>query len=277
MTPARQEDEDAISGRVAIVTGASSGIGLAVAEKLVAAGARVALVARTAAKLEEVAARLGAERAAAFPCDVKDLTGLAALPARVEERFGRLDILVNNAGLNHRGPIFAHSAAELADVITTNLTAPVFLTRACAERLRPGGTVVNVASLAGMVPVEHEAAYSASKAGLRAFTRSLRGDLAGRGVRASSVCPGPVDTEFFGEIEKVPDLVFSQPMHSADEVAEAVLTCIREGTPEIALPALSGRLCTLGYVFPTLEEALRPLMRKRGARNKARYIERKRS
>jgi len=271
------EEEDPIRGRVAIVTGASSGIGLSVAEKLVAEGAKVALVARTAAKLEEVAARLGADEAAAFPCDVTDFAKLAELPRRAIDRFGRLDILVNNAGLNHRGSIFAHSAAQLADVITTNLTAPIFLTRACAEHLRAGGTVVNVASLAGMIPVEHEAAYSASKAGLRAFTRSLAGDLAERGVRACSVCPGPVDTNFFGDVEAVPDLVFSQPMRSADQVAEAVLDCIRDGTPEIALPALSGKLATLGYLFPSLESALKPLLRKRGAANKRAYIARRRS
>ncbi len=271
------QEEDPIRGRVAIVTGASSGIGLSVAEKLAAEGAKVALVARTAAKLEEVAARLGAGKAAAFPCDVTDFAALAGLPRRVIDRFGRLDILVNNAGLNHRGSIFDHSAEKLADVITTNLTAPIFLTRACAEHLRAGGAVVNVASLAGMIPVEHEAAYSASKAGLRAFTRSLAGDLAERGIRACSVCPGPVDTNFFGDVEAVPDLVFSQPMSSAERVADAVLECIREGTPEIAVPAMSGRLCTLGYVFPSLADALKPLLRKRGAANKRAYIARRRT
>jgi hypothetical protein len=264
--------EDPISGRVALVTGASSGIGLAVATKLVAAGARVALVARSADKLEALARELGQDRAAAFPCDVTDLARLGGLPAAVVERFGRLDILVNNAGLNHRGPILEHTPQALADVITTNLTAPVYLTRACADHLPPGGCVVNVASLAGMIPVEHEAAYSASKAGLRAFTRVIAGDLAPRGVRASTVSPGPVDTSFFGDVEHVPDLVFSQPMHSAEEVADAVLAAIREGTAEIALPAMSGRLATLGYVFPTLAELLKPLLRKRGAANKARYL-----
>ncbi len=269
-------EPDPIRGRVALVTGASSGIGLAVAERLVAAGASVALVARTATTLDEVAGRLGRERALALPCDVRDFARLAELPGKVVERFGGLDILVNNAGLNHRGSIFEQSPQNLADVITTNLTAPVFLTRACAEHLRPGGAVVNVASLAGMIPVEHEAAYSASKAGLRAFTRSLALDLAERGVRASSVCPGPVDTGFFGDVESVPDLVFSQPMRSADEVAEAVLRAIREGTPEIAIPAMSGKLATLGYLFPRIERALKPMLKRRGAANKKAYLERKR-
>ena len=107
----------------------------------------------------------------------------------------------------------------------------------------------------GMIPVEHEAAYSASKAGLRAFTRSLAGDLAERGVRACSVCPGPVDTNFFGDVEAVPDLVFSQPMRSARPGRRRQSsTASATARAEIALPALSGKLCTLGYLFPSLEQ-----------------------
>ncbi len=267
---------DELKGRVALVTGASAGIGLAVARKLAAEGARVAMVARTRATLEEAARSIG-PRAEAFVGDVTDLPRLTELPGEIVRRMGRLDILVNNAGLNHRGPILDHSAGDLADVITTNLTAPIFLTRICVELLPRGGAIVNVASLAGMIPVDHEAAYSASKAGLRAFTRSLSVELAERGIAVSSVCPGPVDTTFFGDLERVPDLVFSQPMSSADRVADAVLECIRDGTPEIALPRFSGKLLTLGYVFPGLERALKPMMAKRGARNKRRYIDSKKA
>lgn len=265
-----------LADKVAIVTGASSGIGLSVARRLCAAGAKVALVARTRATLEEVAASLGADRAAAFPLDVADMGALAALPAAVLERFGGLDILVNNAGLNHRGPLAGLTPQKAADVITVNLTAPIFLTRACLDHLRRGGAIVNVASLAGMVPVHHEAAYSASKAGLRAFTRVLAEEVEERGIHAGSVCPGPVDTPFFGDIESVPDLVFSQPMSTADEVADAVMRCITEGKLEIAIPALSGKLVTLGYLSPRLARVLRPALEKRGAENKRRYIESKR-
>jgi short-subunit dehydrogenase len=193
----------------------------------------------------------------------------------VAERFGGLDILVNNAGLNHRGPILEHSAEALADVITTNLTAPVYLTRVAIPLLRRGGTVVNVASLAGMVPVPHEAAYSASKAGLRAFTRALAEELAEKGIEACLVSPGPVDTGFFGDVAKVPDLVFSQPMRTAEQIADAVVRCIQTGAREIAVPSLSGKLATVGYVFPGLARVLRPLLEKRGAANKRAYMARK--
>jgi NAD(P)-dependent dehydrogenase (short-subunit alcohol dehydrogenase family) len=266
-----------MQGKVALVTGASSGIGLAVARRLAGEGARVALVARTRDKLEEAVKDLGADRAAAFPVDVKDFAALAALPAQVKERFGGLDILVNNAGLNHRGPILKHSAEELADVITTNLTAPIFLTRSAVPLMPRGGVVVNVASLAGMVPVPHEAAYCASKAGLRAFTRALADELAEVGIGACLVSPGPVDTGFFGDVATVPDLVFSQPMRTAEQIADAVMACIRNGTPEIAVPAMSGKLATVAYVFPALSRVLRPLLEKRGAANKRAYMARGRA
>jgi NAD(P)-dependent dehydrogenase (short-subunit alcohol dehydrogenase family) len=268
--------DEKLSGKVALVTGASSGIGLAVARKLAAAGARVALVARTARTLEEKAAEIGADRAAAFPCDVTDFARLAALPGEVVARLGRLDILVNNAGLNHRGPFQQHTPQHLAEVISTNLTAPIFLTRAVVDHMPRGGAIVNVASLAGYLPFGGAAPYCASKAGLRAFARAAAEDLAERGITVSTVSPGPVDTGFFGEdIAKVPDMVFSQPMRSADDVADAVLDCIREGTPEVALPALSGKLATLGYLFPRLNALVRPLLVKRGAKNKQRYMESK--
>jgi short-subunit dehydrogenase len=264
-----------LEGKVAIVTGASSGIGLAAARKLAQRGAKVALVARTKGALEEVARDLGDGHAAAFPLDVKDFGALAALPGRVVDRFGGLDILVNNAGLNHRGPVMKHAPEALAEVITVNLTAPIFLSRVALAHMRRGGAIVNVASLAGMVPVPDEAAYSASKAGLRAFTRALAYELEERGVRATTVCPGPVDTAFFGDIEHVPDIVFSQPMHTAEQVADAVIACVEGAGAEIAMPRLSGALATMGYVFPRVARALRPMLEKRGARNKRAYIARK--
>lgn len=264
-----QEQSGELVGKVALVTGASSGIGLAVTEKLVAKGALVAMVARRKALLDEHVARLGSNRAGAFPADVTDVDAVTRLPAAVVAHFGRLDILVNNAGLNHRGPIVKYSARDLGDIVTTNLTAPVLLTRAAVDHLRPGGAIVNVASLAGMIPVPHEATYCASKAGLRAFTRSLREEFPE--LHISTVSPGPVDTSFFRELADVPDIVFSQPMSSPEQVADAVLACIAGNTPEVALPRLSGILATTGYVFPAMARWLRPMLERRGAAAKARY------
>lgn len=262
-------------GKVALITGASSGIGVATAQQLASLGARVALVARREAALADVAAAIGAERAAAFPLDVRDLAALEALPQRVIDHFGALDIVVNNAGVNHRGPITSLRAADLVDVITTNLTAPMVLCRAAAPLLRAGGSIVNVASLAGFVPVHDEAAYSASKAGLRAFSRVVREELRGRAVRVSLVSPGPVDTPFFGDVESVPNIVFAQPMSTAEQVAAAIVRAIEDGPEEIAFPAISRRMATLGYLSTRFMHILRPVVERRGERNKRAYIARR--
>jgi len=263
--------------QVAIVTGASSGIGLAVARKLSARGTRVALVARSRDKLFTLARELGDGRAESFPLDVTDRAGVAALPAAVVHRWGRLDIVVNNAGVNHRGAVRERTARELAAIVDTNLTGPVLLTHAALPHLGSDGVIVNVASLAGKVPVPDEAVYSAAKAGLRAFGRALALELAHAGSpRVCTVCPGPVDTGFFGsDLSKVPDLVFSQPMSSADQIADAVLRAIDGALGEIDVPALSGKLATLGYLSPRMFAGLRPLLERRGARNKERYLRRR--
>lgn len=265
-----------MQGKVAIVTGASSGIGLSVARLFVARGGRVALVARTAATLDEAVRSIG-EGAFAFPLDVQDLAGLAALPGRVVDRLGRLDVVVNNAGLNHRGSIDKFEPQQLADIITTNLTAPIVLTRAALPHLANGGSIVQVASIAGMVPVPGEAAYSASKAGLRAFARAVAYDLEARGIHVGCVCPGPVDTGFLGDLADVPDIVLSQPMITADDVAEGVLRCIEERVDEIALPRSSGRLATMAYLMPDFAKRIRPVLERRGARNKQALLARRRS
>ena len=261
--------------RVALITGGSAGIGLAAAKRLAQLGMRCALVARTEKTLRAAASQI--EDAEIFPLDLHDLEKVAALPAQVIERMGRLDVLVNNAGVHHRGTMLSRSPLELAEMVTVNLASPVVLTRAAAPLMREGGSIVNVASLAGMVPVRHQATYGATKAGLRAFSKAIRQELAGK-LSVSVVSPGPVDTGFWGEdVSKVADIVFSQPMSTAEEVAEAIVRCVRDGDAEIAVPWASGKLCTLGYVAPAIQKALQPMLERRGARAKRAYIERKRS
>jgi short-subunit dehydrogenase len=259
-------------GRVALVTGASSGIGLAVTRALIARNVRIAMVARSPGKLEDAARAFGFERAAAFSLDVCDRGALAKLPARVVEHFGRLDFLVHSAGVNHRGAVIERTVEELGAILEANLVAPVLLTRAALPHLQAGGAIVNIASLAGKVPIPEEAAYSASKAGLRAFARALGHELRPRRITVSTVCPGPVDTGFLGDVENVPALVFSQPMSSAERIAEAVVASIESARDEIDVPALSGKLATLAYLSPTFLAALRPLLERRGARNKERFL-----
>jgi short-subunit dehydrogenase len=268
-----------LDGRVALVTGASAGIGLAVCRQLVAAGARVAMVARTQSKLEAAAASLGGgDIAVAFPLDVGDLPALGQLPEQVVARFGRLDVVVNNAGLHHRGPVAQRSVGDLATMVKVNLAAPIVLSRGALPLLPRGGAIVNVASLAGFVPLRDAATYSATKAGLRAFGRALGDELRPRGIAVCTVSPGPVDTDFFlDELDGVTPITFSQPMSTPERVAAAVMECLRSGRREIAVPWFSGKLATLGYISPAVMRVLRPWMERIGAKKKASYAAKRRA
>ncbi len=266
----------ALAGKVALVTGASRGIGYAVARALAQRGTRVAMVARTRATLAQAAASIGGS-AAPFALDLTDLGALAALPRAVVDRFGGLDILVNNAGVHHRGPVWSQSPERLAEMIAVDLTAPIFLTRVALDQLRPGGVIVNIASLAGIVPTAGQATYGAAKAGLRAFSRALAGELEGRDLRCAVVSPGPVDTaSFAGDLARVPSLVFCQPISSAADVADAVVACITGDARERFVPPAAGTFATLATLFPRLLRRLIPLLERRGAAAKRRYLARAR-
>ena len=138
-----------------------------------------------------------------------------------------------------------------------------------------GGAIVNVGSLAGRTPLQGAATYAATKAGLRAFTYSLADELKGTGIYIGVVSPGPIDTGFImSEIDQVEDIVFSQPMSSAQQVADAIVSCARGEAVEISLPRSSGWLTTVSYLFPALRRALRPKLYRKGRKAKEQYKQR---
>lgn len=265
------------SGRSVLVTGASTrdGIGASAARRFAAEGARVALTARSADRLEAVAKEIAEQggQARAFPADVRDVDACEKLIADVVEAHGGLDVLVNNAGFNARGNVTDLDARELVNVLQVNLVAPVALTALALPHLRKTcGAVVQVASIAGQLPLDGEAAYSASKVGLRYFSFALRDELEGTGTRVAVVSPGPVETGFILEdIDPVPALVFAQPMSSADEIAAAVVEAAVDGRRERTIPARSGTLARLGAQFPLLRKAVEPLLERKGRAVKERY------
>jgi short-subunit dehydrogenase len=166
---------------------------------------------------------------------VSDQARCAAIVDAVVRDLGGIDVLVNNAGANKRGPVERREPGELAQIVSVNLIAPIVLTRLALPHLRRRGraAIVNVASIAGQVPLPEEATYSATKFGLRAFTFAVREELLGSGITVSAVSPGPVETGFIlEELDEVPDLVFANPMSSADEIAAAVLDCAADGSVE---------------------------------------------
>ena len=258
-----------MSGKVVVITGASSGVGEAAAHAFAREGATVVLAARSAGKIGELASAIDG---LAVPTDVSRTRDLLVLVETTVARYGRIDVLVNNAAANARGGFDSLDPEAIATVLDTNLKGPMLLTRFALPHLRRSrGVVVNVASIAGHVPLPGEAPYCASKWGLRGFTFAVNGELREAGVSLCVVSPGPIATPFVLEdLEHVPDLVLSQPMLTADDVAEAILACARDRRPERALPASTLRLAKLIGVLPWLQEWLRPPLEKKGARVRAR-------
>ncbi len=261
------------SDQTVIVTGASLGVGRATAAQFVAEGANVVLVARRQGPLDEAASSIGhADRVWTYAADVSDHAALVGLVDGTVERFGGLQGLVNNAGAHFRGPVETRTATELSTMVDVNLRAPIALSRLVLPHMRQAGSgfIVNVASLAGKLPLDGAATYSATKFGLRAFTIALAEELRGTGITVSAVSPGPIETGFIlEELDEVADIVFSQAMCTADDVAGWILDCAHDGQIEREFPFSGGKLATLGYLLPALRRWLKPRLSARGAAAKA--------
>ncbi|HEY3203336.1 MAG TPA: SDR family NAD(P)-dependent oxidoreductase [Thermoanaerobaculia bacterium] len=190
-----------LSGKVAFVTGASRGIGEAIARRFGAEGARVVLAARDRDSCERHAAEIRGqgEEAVAVACDVTDRGSVAAAIALAVARWGRLDILVNNAGLGGPTPLDDPEDAGWDAIIATNLTAVFRVTREASPFLPEGGRVINLSSVLGRFGVPGQAAYCASKHGVIGLTRSLAWELAPRQITVNAICPGWVETEMARE------------------------------------------------------------------------------
>lgn len=262
------------NGKTVIVTGASEGVGAATSRMFADAGANLVLVARGKKKLEAIAEELRDKtRVQIYPMDVADPEACANVFKKANFEYGRVDVLINNAGYHARGNVEDVSADDLGKMIDVNLRAPIMLTRIALPHLREagGGAVINVGSLAGRTPVPGSAVYSASKAGLRAFTYAIAEELAEAKIKFAVVSPGPIDTGFImSDIDGVTDLTFSQPISTAEEVAQAILDLCGNAQREMSMPAISGLLTTMTYLFPGLGRATRPLLERRGKRTKAR-------
>ena len=184
--------------RVALVTGASQGIGRAVALRLAKDGALVALAARNVDKLESVAAEITAAggTAQAFALDVADEASIRACAKAVVAHFGRLEILVNNAGITRDVLALRMKRQDWDDVLNTNLTGTFLLTQACMSALLKAkwGRVINIASVVGETGQAGQANYAASKAGMIGLTKSLARELGSRGITVNAVAPGYIET-----------------------------------------------------------------------------------
>lgn len=243
-----------LEGRVAVVTGASSGIGESTARALAGAGARVALVARRRERIERLARELdpGARRVRCYPLDVTDAAAVRDLAARVERDLGRTDCLVNNAGVMLLGRFDQQDPSEWRRMVELNVTAVFETTRAFLDQLTAGGgDIVNVSSVAGRKVRTTTSVYSATKWAMNGFSEGLRLELARRGVRVIVVEPGIVRTELQDHIT---DPTIREEMARRAEAVEALTA---NDIAEIILFAVSRpRRVSINEVLvrPTLQE-----------------------
>jgi len=184
-----------LSGKGAIVTGASGGIGWAIAEALHAQGANVAISGTRAERLNELAAKLGS-RVFVLPCVLRDRGAVAKLADDAEKALGQVDILVNNAGITHDNLFMRMKDEEWDDVIAVNLSSVFVLTRGVLRGMmrRRAGRIVNIASISGVLGNPGQGNYAASKAGLVGMTKSLAREVASRGITANCIAPGFIST-----------------------------------------------------------------------------------
>jgi 3-oxoacyl-[acyl-carrier protein] reductase len=185
-----------LSGRTALVTGSTRGIGRAIAETLAGAGARVAVVGRDAGRAATVARAIGHD-STGFACDIADIASVTALVESVERAFGQVDILVNNAGLTRDNIVFRLKDDDWDTVLDANLRGAFVAIRAASRGMmkRRWGRIINIASVVGIIGNKGQANYAASKAGLIGLTKSVAKELASRNVLINAVAPGFIDTD----------------------------------------------------------------------------------
>ncbi len=220
-------NSQSIAGQVALVTGGSRGIGLAIARRLGRMGARVAICARTAPALDHAAEELhrAGTEVFALPADVTRSAEVTALVERARARFGPIDILVNNAGIGVFGPAHELREADWDSVLDTNLKAVFLVSKAVVPEMirRHTGHIINISSLAGKNAFAGGGVYCASKWGLLGLTYCMAEDLRAHGIRVSAVCPGTVATEFSPHVGKQP-----AKMLQPDDIAHAVATLVTQ-------------------------------------------------
>jgi 3-oxoacyl-[acyl-carrier protein] reductase len=218
-----------LTGRLALVTGGSRGIGRSICEQLATGGARVAVVARSRERAVAVAAELPGSGHHGFACDVAQAAAVDATIKAVEDAFGGLDILVNNAGVTQDNLLVRMSDEAWDAVLDTNLKGAFHTIRAAAKGMmrRRSGRIINITSIVGVIGNKGQANYAASKAGLIGLTKSVARELASRGVLCNAVAPGYIETDMTGALPEsarteLAGQIALGRLGSADDVAGVV-------------------------------------------------------
>jgi uncharacterized protein len=239
--------------KTAVVTGASSGIGEATARELAARGWHCVLVARRQDRLEPLAFELGGEFEL---CDVSDREQVDRAAAAILERHPHIDLLVNNAGIPGRGSFFSLEPERIEAVLRTNYLGGVWCVRALESGLQAGSHVVNVVSVAGVVAFAPAGPYASSKHAQLAFSRSLTGLLAARGVRVHTILPGFVETEGFPQRSVLKSAFFRRAIIKPELVAERIVNAVESGKRELFVPRWYRLFALMQALLPGLSARL---------------------
>jgi NAD(P)-dependent dehydrogenase (short-subunit alcohol dehydrogenase family) len=236
----------ALTGKTALITGASRGIGLAIAHALAGAGCDLVLTGRKLPPLQKIARELARNgtRVLAKACDVRDPVSVKALAASVRKQFSRVDILVNNAGIAHPSlPVAKLSYEAWKDVIETNLNGTFLVTREILALIRRGGTIVNNLSIAATRVFPNSSAYNASKHGALGLTNTLREELRASGIRVIALLPGATDTEIWNTLwPEAPRKKMMSPQTVAQAILSALLLPVDSTVEELRIMPTSGAL-----------------------------------
>lgn len=262
-----------LAGKVAVVTGASAGIGRATALALARDGARVVLTARRRERLEAVAreVRAGGGEALVVPGDVARRPDVAAAIGSAIEQWGRLDVLVNNAGLGHYAPVEETAPETFQYLWEVNVMGMVYgIQEALPFMRRQGrGHIFNVSSVAGKRGMECNSAYNATKFAQMGITEAVRLELRGTGIHVTAVCPVVTDTEFFEVAQRRSGgrrPRFAGPVQTAEHVARCILRCVHRPRPEVFPFPLARVYTVLGALSPRLADWLYVAARPRAPR-----------
>ncbi|MGY4308280.1 NAD(P)-dependent dehydrogenase (short-subunit alcohol dehydrogenase family) [Bradyrhizobium sp. USDA 4369] len=259
--------------KTALVTGAAGGIGQALTRRLIGDGHHVVMLDINQSALDACKAKLG-ERVTTLACDVTSSASVEAAVRAFSERFVTLDVLVNNAGCIVPGPFLRAEPNDIEKQMQINLLGPMRVLTRFLPLVPAGGSVVNVVSMAGILPLKDSAAYTAGKFGLRGLTLTLALELKGRGIKVSGVYPSAVDTPMLRMEARSggsPLNFIAEPL-SPEKVVDAIMLAIKQGKMEYYIPYGDGLLSRISAFVPWLLPHLLPHFERKGAVGQQRYI-----
>ena len=257
------------SPRIVVITGATSGLGRALAQLHLAKGDVVIAASRSAAGLDERTAMTGQQtNMHPYSLDVGDPDAVVHFAAWVQERFGRCDFLYNNAGTAVFKPLVQMETAELDSTLQTNIAGVIHTTRAFLPMMLAArcGRIINIASLAGRVATAKASVYAASKAAVLRFSEGLRQELAGTGIFVTCALPGPIDTPFLDRADQTGEYRNKVQNHllTPEQTAEKICRAAEKKRPEVALPKTLAILSVLYTLFPhRLKQLISPLINRK--------------